>query len=351
MKLVKRDKSSITMIPQDAEDLYTIYNILEPDDVIIAKTSRKLKKGEGSTNTVRISVKIELKITEVEFHGFGDSLRIRGIIQSCSDENISLGAYHTINLEINKPFTLKKQLSKYQLDTINQAQMGKNTGLVIIVIDDDSALIAQVGSHAYKIIFDGQAPVPRKGSDPNAYETGMNKFFHNIASILNEFRDNINYLVIGGPGFTHDKFYEFMKNNYKQLMNNTINVSIRSSGKAGIKEILLEHIPDNFIEHNTSKLQFELIQQVLEHIGKNTGLVAFGSDIIKAAEIGAVEYLLVLDTLFHETVETRKKLDNLIDIVQNNRGKIVIISSDFEAGDILKGFGKLAAILRFKLIK
>lgn len=357
MKLVKEDlkEGQITVIPQDSDDLYCIFNVITEQDQIIAKTSRKVKKGmSGSETTVRVLVTMKLDVHEVEFHGFGESIRVKGTIISASDESISLGSHHSITLELDRPVTIiKEKWSMTDRDSLRDAQLGQSTGLIIMSIDDESALITLVGSHASKVLLDLRPTITRKGSDPNQFKQATDDFFRTITKFLNDLEreGKMENLIIGGPGFTHEKYMDELRNNLPHLAKKTLNVAINNSGPSGISEIVTHHIPDRMVENNSAKIQADLLQQVMEHLGKNTGLVAYANDVYRAEKMGAIEHLMVLDTELHDTIEKRKKVQTLMDAVKSSRGKVTLMSSLHESGKIVDGFGKLIALLRYKIPK
>jgi stalled ribosome rescue protein Dom34 len=58
-----------------------------------------------------------------------------------------------------------------------------------------------------------------------------------------------------------------------------------------------------------------------------------------------VKKLLVLD----EYLRKDKEAEVVVDLADTNKAEIVIFSSEGDAGAKLKGFGKIAALLKFKL--
>ena len=69
-----------------------------------------------------------------------------------------------------------------------------------------------------------------------------------------------------------------------------------------------------------------------------------------AAEMGAIEDLLITDTLFrNRNAETRIKYTNLVESVKGAGGKAFIFSSMHVSGEQLDGMGGVAAILRFPM--
>lgn len=358
MKLVKEDLANgrIIVIPQDSDDLYVLYNIITPGDIIRSKTSRRIKRGEGGTEgSSRLLVSIKLKAENIEFQGFGDIIRVRGKILEASDSHVTLGNYHTIKIELLKKISIKKyKWSSIDLEKIRAAQLGTPSGLVLIAIDDESALVSQVGTYATRILLELSPSIPRKGSDPKQHVKETLNFFADLSKFINKQRDEgiAEHIIIGGPGFTREKYLEYLYNNYPQISGNILSVATNSAGRPGIREIISDHIPENYISGNIAKLQSTLIQRCMEELGKDSGLVAYGQDVYYAAEIGAIEYLLVLDTELRGSIAKREKVQQLMEYVKKIRGKTITMSSMHEeTGTILKGLGGIAALLRFKLPK
>lgn len=86
------------------------------------------------------------------------------------------------------------------------------------------------------------------------------------------------------------------------------------------------------------------MEDVLERIAKD-GPVAYGlAEVERAAQAGAVDTLLVLDS------EVRKgSVEDLMTAVENGRGSVMVVSERFEAGKKLEAIGGIAAMLRYKL--
>lgn len=357
MRVVKEQYKTgkITVVPDDSEDLYVLYNIIQKGDILVSKTTRKVKKGrEGSEVSVRISVTMELEVIDCEFHGFSENIRVKGIIKSVTDENIALGSHHSINIELNRQISIiRENWLVTEREMISNSQLGRATGLVILVVDDEQGIVSQVGSHASKILLEEAPTITRKGSDPNQYQQSLADFFIKIISFLRDLKNEgkLEFLIIAGPGFVHDRFYSTLKNSHAELARISQNVSITNSGRNGVREVIMGHLPDRFVENNTLRLQTDLVNQVLEGLGKNNGLVVYASDVFQAAEIGAVENLLVLDTLLHQSVEQRAKIGELMDTVRISRGKVTIMSSEHDSGKIIEGLGNIVALLRYKMPK
>ncbi len=65
-----------------------------------------------------------------------------------------------------------------------------------------------------------------------------------------------------------------------------------------------------------------------------------------AAEQGAVETLMVSGELVR-----KPEMDDLMRLVSDSRGRVVVFSSEFEPGKRLEALGGVAAITRYKIYR
>lgn len=122
MKFVEHnvDSHKLTVIPEHMEDLYVLYNVILEHNRVSTRTSRRIKREEGgSDSNKRTSVYMTVKTEQTEFHGFGDIIRVRGRIVDASDANITMGSYHTIKIELFKEISIQKKEPWQQYDLNN----------------------------------------------------------------------------------------------------------------------------------------------------------------------------------------------------------------------------------------
>lgn len=90
----------------------------------------------------------------------------------------------------------------------------------------------------------------------------------------------------------------------------------------------------------------KLFEEFIINVNKDNGYSVYGvKEAEEAVNRFAVKTLLVLDSYLRED----KKVQELLEKADRNKAEIVVFSSDGEAGDKLKGMGKIAAILKFKI--
>jgi len=78
--------------------------------------------------------------------------------------------------------------------------------------------------------------------------------------------------------------------------------------------------------------------------------VSYGIDEVSLdAASGAVETILVSDeTLRGAEEEDRRRLDEILRIVESKAGKVIVISTGHEGGRKLESLGGVAALLRYE---
>ncbi|KAL5537982.1 hypothetical protein UlMin_044651, partial [Ulmus minor] len=100
------------MIPVDSDDLWYVYNLISPGDSVMAVTVRKVLRdvASGGRDAERVKLKLEVKVEEVaDYDKVGDVLRIRGK-NILENEHVKIGQYHTLELELHRPFVLRKDV-------------------------------------------------------------------------------------------------------------------------------------------------------------------------------------------------------------------------------------------------
>ena len=80
-------------------------------------------------------------------------------------------------------------------------------------------------------------------------------------------------------------------------------------------------------------------------------MIAIGSkEVSKASEKGAVKELFCVDILIRGATKSQKlEIEKILNNVENQGGKIHILSSEHSTGDQIKDLGSLVAILRYKI--
>ena len=338
MLILYRKDNRIKLRAQSNEDLWHLEKIIKEGDIISASTVRKFVADSG--NQERKNVFIRLDVEKVSFHLDMGNLRILGtIIEGRPEELVSKGEHHTIDVSEGTELTIeKKKWMKYELDRIKEAE--KNTQkikLSILVIDDSSAELYHL--REYGIVFSGEVHARGMGKYKTGAEDAKKKYYQEISQLI----ENTESLLIAGPGFEKDSFKKYLEdNNLKKASYE----SVASSGKAAINDLVEKGTIDNIMKGSRFAEETKLVEEFVKKLSTGNK-VSYGYDqVTDALKTGAVETLLVVDSLL---LKDRDKIEKLGELASKTKTHLVFLSKENDASQKIMSFGGIVAILRYSL--
>jgi len=348
----------MTLQIENLDDLWHLYNIIEPGDFVYAQTFRRVREDENAIRAdsgEKVKMYLGIKVEGAEFHEFSNRLRIKGVIIKGPENLITLGAHHTHNIEVLSQLLLKKdKWTEFQLICIDDAVAEKETDQILItVIDERESTIALVTNVGIKIIAHLEENIPGKHFKINYLDQSVQDFFKGIRTVLLENYNayNVCAIVVAGPGFTKEHFIRFLREKVPDLKIPILDETTTSADKSGIYEVIKRGAASKILGSLRVSKESELVEEVLRRLGKSQRDVSYGfSELKNIALVNAIETLLVTDLVLRgQSIEKRQELDELIRSVENTRGKVYIISTLHPAGEQLQALGGIAALLRFAI--
>lgn len=106
-------------------DLWHLQNIIEPKDLITAKTLRAIfiQREDKKEKVKRRFAVLTIKVEKTEFHKHKSKLRVTGKIIKAPEE-IQLGDYHTIEVGLGSMLTIQKEeWKKEQIERLEKAKI------------------------------------------------------------------------------------------------------------------------------------------------------------------------------------------------------------------------------------
>ncbi|XP_022718524.1 protein PELOTA 1-like isoform X3 [Durio zibethinus] len=369
MKVVRRDlvpngPGSVKMIPVDSDDLWFVYNLIAAGDSVMARTVRKvLRETAGGRDAERVTLKLEIKVEAIDYDKEGSVLRIRGK-NILENEHVKIGAFHTLELELHRPFVLRKEIwDSLALDVLQQASdPGASADLAVVLMQEGLANILLVGKSVTSTRSRIETSIPRKhGPAIAGYESALKKFFENV---LQAFLKHIDFnvvrcAVIASPGFTKDQFHRHLlleaeRRQLRPIIENKSRIILvhTSSGyKHSLREVLDAPNVMNMIKDTKAAQEVRALKDFFSMLSNDPARACYGPKHVEIAhERMAVQTLLVTDDLFRNSdVVTRQKYVNLVNSVKDSGGTAHIFSSMHVSGEQLAQLTGIAAILRFPL--
>ena len=352
MKIINQDTKEgiVEVVPQTLDDLWHLSHIVEVGDNASSKTTRRIQDNTGdklrSDRGVKKTFYLGLDIENISFHLFTGKLRLTGVITRGPEDLIPLGSHHTLEVKLNTPLTIKKEKwPKWAIKRLNQAiDATKKLSALIIVLEDDTATIGLMRQFGIEYYGPIKGNVSGKRILDKNRQKNIVQFYEKVIESIEKF-DYIENIIIAGPGFVKNDFYDYIKDKHKDLAKIAIIESTGSGGRVGISEVLKKGTVEKLTSENRVALEMMAVDNLLSQIGKNSSKIAYGlKETTNAINLGAVSELLILDTKV-----ASENMGDLMDMVENMKGEVLVISSEHEGGKQLESLGGMAAILRYEI--
>lgn len=370
MKLVHKDiekdnAGQVTLVPEEAEDMWHTYNLLQVGDSLRASTIRKVQTESptGSVGSSRVRTTLTICVETIDFDSHACQLRVKG---TNIEENqyVKMGAYHTIELELNRKFTLaKKCWDSVVLDRIDQAcDAAQKADVAAVVMQEGLANLVLVTPAMTLLRAKVEVTIPRKRRGScTQHEKALERFYEAVMqAILRHINfDVVKCMLVASPGFVKDQFITYLfkeavRQDNKVLLENRpkfMLVHSSSGHKYSLKEILSDPTVTSRLSDTKAAGEVKALEDFYKMLQHEPDRAFYGvAHVEKATEALAIDTLLISDKLFrHQDVPTRSRYVRLVDNVRDNGGNVRIFSSLHVSGEQLTQLSGVAAILRFPI--
>lgn len=370
MKLVSRDidknaAGSVTLIPEEAEDMWHAYNLVCVGDSLRSGTIRKVQteSATGSVSVNKVRTMLTIKIEAIDFDTLGCVLRVRGR-NITENQYVKMGAYHTLDLELNRKFTLGKlEWDSVSLERIELAcDPTKHADLAAVVMQEGLAHLCLITPNMTLVRAKIETNIPRKRKGMcQQHDKGLTKFYDQIIQVIlrHVSFDIVKCVLIASPGFVKDQFSEYMfqqalKLDYKILLDNKskfVLVHSSSGFKHSLKEVLQDPSIQSKLADTKASGEVKALDDFYQMLQNDPNRAFYGiKPVEKAAEQQSIEVVLISDELFRsQDLKQRKRYVKLVDTVRETGGDVKIFSSLHVSGEQLGQLSGVAAILRYPM--
>jgi len=344
MKVLHQDrfKGEIKMQVEVADDLWHLYNILTPGDLLFASTYRreeaksdKIRAERGEKKRMTLGIRLE----KVEFGEFDNRLRLLGVIEEGPQD---VGSHHTLLMEEGEVLSvIKQQWKPSQLERVRRSvEDSKKPSVVFIALDDDEATVAVLRQFGVKRMADISA-----GGHGKMYETKEEgDYFGEVIAKAKQAHSPGVPIIVLGPGFAKETLMSKGREKEPEMFSKAFLYHTGQSGMTGIQELMKRGMGAEALKDSRVAEETELVEKLLEAVGTD-GLATYGpKEVREAVKAGAVELLLILDSLVREG-----DIEAMMRSVEDSRGRVTIVSELHEGGKKLESLGGIAALLRYKL--
>jgi protein pelota len=348
-------KDFVKVVPETMDDFWHLYNVIYKNDEVYAYTTREIKPDEKYARPKRgerVSVFLGVRVEDVAWDRFLGKLRIHGTICE-APETVPTGAHHSLSIALNTPLTIvKKKWADHQIGRLQRARQTSEKPIIIVALDDEGYAIATTAQYGLEIKIEERVKLPGK-LETEKRSAATNEYFKRITSNLRQtMAATPSPVVIIGVGFVKNDFVRFLQNEAKDLAKSVVDTkSVNSGGAAGIYEALRSGVLLTAMKRLRVVEETGIIEEILKRLGKGEAAVTYGfEDVEKATKMGAVERLVLADTMLRESSdEMRLRNEGLMREVEQKGGQVIVVSTEHEAGTKLLSLSGVAALLRFAI--
>ncbi len=229
--------------------MWHAYNLVAIGDSLRASTMRKVttEGSTGSTKSTKIRLTLTVRVEDIDFDTQACMLRVKGRNIE-ENEHVKMGAYHTIDLELNRKFMLTKtEWDTVSLERVDMAtDPTKSADVAAVVMQEGLANLVLISGSLTLVRAKIDISVPRKRrAAVSQHEKALNRFFEAVTqAILRHVNfDVVKCVLIASPGFTKDQFFEYM---------------MGVANKLGEAKILLENKSKFIMVHSSSGFKHSL---------------------------------------------------------------------------------------------
>ncbi|CAI4036099.1 hypothetical protein SMKI_14G3160 [Saccharomyces mikatae IFO 1815] len=376
MKVINLKKDSfnkggavITLLPEDKEDLFTIYQIVDKDDELIFKKKFTSKLDEAGKKKSTDLVKLKIKVISEDFDMKDEYLKYKGITvtdeSGSSNVDIPVGKYLSFTLDYAYPFTIIKQnFNKFMQKLLNEAcniEYKSDTAAVVLQEGIAHVCLVTASSTILKQKIEYSMPKKKRTTDVMKFDEKTEKFYK---SIYNAMKKDLNFeklktIILCSPGFyakiLMDKILQYAEEEHnKKILDNKEMFFIAhcSTGYLqGINEVLKNPLYTSKLQDTKYSKEIIVMDEFLLHLNKDDDKAWYGeNEVVKAADYGAINYLLLTDKILHsDNIAQREKYLQLMDSVESNGGKTLVLSTLHSLGEELDQLTGIACILKYPL--
>lgn len=345
MRLLEQNPAagSMRVLLETDEDIWHLYNVLEVGDLLTASTTRREEKSADKLRAERAEKKrmtLGIRVEKMEFSDDDLRLKVLGTIETGPQD---IGQHHTLIFEVGDNLLLtKEKWRETQIERLKRAVTdSKKPRIVFVSLDQDDATIAVLRQFGLKEVV-----TIRSMRSGKQYDTkdGGSDYHGEIVSKLGPLMTDNMPLVLLGPGFEKEVLADDLKKSNDPRFQKPYVYHTGQCGMAGVNELIKAGMGSDILRESAVGTEMEAVERLMAEIGKD-GLATYGpNEVLSAAEAGAVETLLILDSKLRE-----QDLDHVVRAVESQKGNLVVVSEQHDGGRELAALGGMGAILRYKV--
>jgi len=340
------DDNSISLIPEESDDLLILRRIIKTGDRIVGTTSRVIKQDKEYSRPDRgdrVKIRIALDVEKISLDNVLDRLRVTGKIAESNNESVPHGSHHSFLIKVNEGFNLiKKHWEEVEKKLIHSKE--QKFGFLLIAIDTSDCGIGRLkGTHLEL------TPNIYSGASGKQYKSNFNieKFFDIIQRAVFSSLKEGDSIIIFGPGETKKKFSNYIqKTSVGQKHKIQVIEGIDSGGEDGIYTFTKSQSMKEIMSESKLAKVSSIIDEIMYRANKKSRKFTMGFEETKNAnQFGAIDSLVFSEKIIQ--TEDEEKIIEFLNDAESKGVKAYSADSTTDVGLRVTGLGGIVSLLRF----
>jgi protein pelota len=346
VRLIHRDAKTGTLKLrlETPSDLWRVARLVRPGDRVGASTTRRDPEAPEDTPNAqreRRRVWLVLAVEEVDFHDFTRHVRITGpIVEGPFD----IGRHHTLDLGEGDELAVQKPaFSGGDRALLDEALEGRDEPTVLLAaVDWGESSVVRMRGRALLPVADLNRTLSGKQFGAAQGEKDRTAYLEEILQVLEREGSSADLIVVAGPGFLKESVAKALGERSGGLRGKIKVFAAAESGRSGIHELLRSGRASEALRGSVAAEEASLVERLVTALGGGRRAAVGLAEVAEAASAGAVETLLVSDVLLTDASALAA-----MDAARSGRARTFVVRDEGEAGQRLKGLGRIGALLRY----
>jgi protein pelota len=344
-------QNALFLIPEDADDIFTLRRVIGNGDNIIADTSRVIKQQKEfgrPDRGERVKVRVSLRVEQSQLDAAVDRLRISGTITETDNELVSKGTGHSLSVQTGDKIVLDKgrRWQDYELKMLNKS--GTGGSFILVAIDTQEAAVARVSGTHVKVI-----PNIYSGQSGKRYQTknnpSMDSFFNDIGKTVASVYNENDTVLVFGPGETRRRFFNSLAAK-SEIANAAIRVidGVDVAGEDGIFVFLRSAAMKEAMGASKLAAVSALLDQVMLMVNRGEAKYSMGlKEVSDAAGLKAIDSAVFSDSIF--TTANEDDVVKMLNSIESYGARTFAVDSSTDIGLRVSSLGGIVALLRYPI--
>ncbi len=340
------DDRSVSVTPQEPDDLLALRRVIRIGDSVSASTTRAIRAEREHMRPdrgERVRIKVTIDVEAISLDSVLDRLRIRGTITASNNESVSHGSHHSVVVVPGERITVSKRTWS-ALDKRLLSRSAQDGGYVLIAVDSRECGIARLtGTHLKVLpnIYSGAGGKQYKATaDPQTFYAGIRMAVTACAQAGDR-------IIVFGPGQEKKRLAAVLAESGK-IGEPAVVEGIDSGGEDGVYLFSRSQALHDIMSDSKLAQVLGIVEDVMRLAGSQSSRFAMGfTDVKRAASMGAVESIVFSDKVLADAGE--EETVALLNSAESGGARVYAADMTTDIGMRVSGLGGVIALLRYAI--